>query len=179
MQCRQRSKTYGGANEYEYHFELFCCARSWGPCMLLIRDTPGSKIWYIHVLSTCGVILSTDDLCTRLKVFTVRWSISSYRSLHGRSWHRPSHTLYTMASLSTRIVIRATNRELDIPTGLFINNEFVPSADSPNDLIQYDPSHLPDNDRNLFEPCSLVNPATEETICSVAAGKFHCSHLLH
>ncbi|KAG1907295.1 aldehyde dehydrogenase domain-containing protein [Suillus fuscotomentosus] len=57
-----------------------------------------------------------------------------------------------MASLSTRIVIRATNRELDIPTGLFINNEFVPSADSPNDLIH------------------LVNPATEETICSVAAG---------
>lgn len=57
-----------------------------------------------------------------------------------------------MASLLTRIVIRATNRELDIPTGLFINNEFVPSADSPNDLIH------------------LVNPATEETICSVAAG---------
>ncbi|KAG1806904.1 aldehyde dehydrogenase domain-containing protein [Suillus plorans] len=57
-----------------------------------------------------------------------------------------------MASLSTRIVIRATNRELDIPTGLFINNEFVPSADSPNDLIH------------------LVNPATEETICTVAAG---------
>ncbi|KAG2152144.1 aldehyde dehydrogenase domain-containing protein [Suillus cothurnatus] len=57
-----------------------------------------------------------------------------------------------MASLSTRIVIRATNRELEIPTGLFINNEFVPSADSPNDLIH------------------LVNPATEEPICSVVAG---------
>lgn len=57
-----------------------------------------------------------------------------------------------MASLSARIVIRAANRELEIPTGLFINNEFVPSADSPNDLIH------------------LVNPATEEAICSVTAG---------
>ncbi|KAG2077513.1 aldehyde dehydrogenase [Suillus decipiens] len=57
-----------------------------------------------------------------------------------------------MASLTARIVIRATNRQLEIPTGLFINNEFVPSADSPNNLIH------------------LVNPATEETICSVAAG---------
>jgi hypothetical protein len=61
-----------------------------------------------------------------------------------------------MASLSTRIVIRATNRELEIPTGLFINNEFVPSADSPNDLIQYDHSHLSsDKDCDLFERAQL------------------------
>jgi aldehyde dehydrogenase (NAD+) len=43
-----------------------------------------------------------------------------------------------MASLSARIFIRATNRELEIPTGLFIDNEFVPSAASANELIQYD-----------------------------------------
>jgi aldehyde dehydrogenase (NAD+) len=81
-----------------------------------------------------------------------------------------------MASLSARIVIRAANRELEIPTGLFINNEFVPSADSPNDLIQYDLSHLFDKDHDLFER-SLVNPATEEAICSVIAGKSHQSRL--
>ncbi|KAG1753943.1 aldehyde dehydrogenase domain-containing protein [Suillus paluster] len=57
-----------------------------------------------------------------------------------------------MASLSARIVVHAANRELEIPTGLFINNEFVPSADSPNELIY------------------AVNPATEETLCSVVAG---------
>lgn len=45
-----------------------------------------------------------------------------------------------MTSLSARIFIRATNRELEIPTGLFINNEFVPSVDSANEPIQYDHS---------------------------------------
>ncbi|OJA16986.1 hypothetical protein AZE42_00575 [Rhizopogon vesiculosus] len=57
-----------------------------------------------------------------------------------------------MASLSARIVIRATNRELEIPTGLFIDNQFVPSVDSAS------------------EPIQAVNPSTEEPICSVVAG---------
>jgi aldehyde dehydrogenase (NAD+) len=78
-----------------------------------------------------------------------------------------------MASLSARIFIRATNRELEIPTGLFIDNEFVPSAASANEFIQYDIS-LPfaDKDCNPIEPCSAVNPATEETICTVVAGNY-------
>jgi len=50
-----------------------------------------------------------------------------------------------------KIVIPATQREVEIPTGLFINNEFVASADS-NELIH------------------AVNPATEQVICSVVAG---------
>lgn len=36
---------------------------------------------------------------------------------------------------TVKIVIPATKREVEIPTGLFINNEFVASADS-NELIQ-------------------------------------------
>lgn len=53
--------------------------------------------------------------------------------------------------LTTHITIPATGRELDIPTGLFINNEFVTSVD-------------------LDESIHVVNPATEETICSVVGG---------
>ncbi|KIK99245.1 hypothetical protein PAXRUDRAFT_822937 [Paxillus rubicundulus Ve08.2h10] len=52
---------------------------------------------------------------------------------------------------TAKILIPATRREIEIPTGLFINNEFVPSADS-NELIH------------------AINPATEEVICSVVAG---------
>ncbi|KAH0840028.1 aldehyde dehydrogenase domain-containing protein [Lanmaoa asiatica] len=52
---------------------------------------------------------------------------------------------------TVKIVIPTTQREIEIPTGLFINNEFVSSADS-NELIQ------------------AINPATEEVICSVVAG---------
>ncbi|KAI9574578.1 aldehyde dehydrogenase domain-containing protein [Boletus coccyginus] len=52
---------------------------------------------------------------------------------------------------TVKIVIPATKREVEIPTGLFINNEFVTSADS-NELIH------------------AINPATEEVICSVVAG---------
>ncbi|KAH7916194.1 aldehyde dehydrogenase domain-containing protein [Hygrophoropsis aurantiaca] len=54
-------------------------------------------------------------------------------------------------SLSARITIPATKRVVEIPTGLFINNEFVPSADS-------------------SEVIDAINPATEEKICSVVAG---------
>ncbi|GLB33715.1 putative aldehyde dehydrogenase family protein [Lyophyllum shimeji] len=48
------------------------------------------------------------------------------------------------------INISAINKQITVPTGLFINNEFVPSVDS-DELIH------------------AVNPATEEVICSVVA----------
>ncbi|OSC96717.1 NAD-aldehyde dehydrogenase [Trametes coccinea BRFM310] len=49
------------------------------------------------------------------------------------------------------ISIAATGRKITVPTGLFINNEFVPSVDSK-------------------ETIQCINPATEEVICSVVAG---------
>ncbi|KAI8968674.1 NAD-aldehyde dehydrogenase [Trametes punicea] len=49
------------------------------------------------------------------------------------------------------ITIAATGREVTVPTGLFINNRFVPSVDSK-------------------ETIQCINPATEEVICSVVAG---------
>ncbi|EPQ59281.1 NAD-aldehyde dehydrogenase [Gloeophyllum trabeum ATCC 11539] len=49
-----------------------------------------------------------------------------------------------------QVTIPATGRKITVPTGLFINNEFVPSVDS-KDTIE------------------TVNPATELVICSVAA----------
>jgi aldehyde dehydrogenase (NAD+) len=52
---------------------------------------------------------------------------------------------------TAKVVIPAAQREVEIPTGLFINNEFVPSTDS-NELLH------------------TINPATEEVICSVVAG---------
>ncbi|KZT13160.1 NAD-aldehyde dehydrogenase [Laetiporus sulphureus 93-53] len=44
-----------------------------------------------------------------------------------------------------------TGKKLTVPTGLFINNEFVPSVDSK-------------------ETIECINPATEEVICSIVAG---------
>ena len=38
-------------------------------------------------------------------------------------------------ALTVKIVVPTTQREIEVPTGLFINNEFVPSADS-NELIR-------------------------------------------
>ncbi|KAI6119426.1 aldehyde dehydrogenase domain-containing protein [Pisolithus croceorrhizus] len=49
---------------------------------------------------------------------------------------------------TARIIIPATGRVVEIPTGLFINNEFVSSVDSE-------------------ERIQVINPATEEPICSV------------
>lgn len=40
-------------------------------------------------------------------------------------------------ALPVKIVIPTTQRKIEVPTGLFINNEFVPSVDS-NELLQYD-----------------------------------------
>ncbi|KAH8106050.1 NAD-aldehyde dehydrogenase [Cristinia sonorae] len=55
-----------------------------------------------------------------------------------------------MAS-SVEVTVTATGRKIQVPTGLFINNEFVPSADSK-------------------ETIECIDPATESTICSVVAG---------
>ncbi|KAF8627237.1 hypothetical protein AX15_004472 [Amanita polypyramis BW_CC] len=46
--------------------------------------------------------------------------------------------------------VPARNKQINVSTGLFINNEFVPSCDSQ-------------------ERISVINPATEETICTVAS----------
>ncbi|KAF9263495.1 NAD-aldehyde dehydrogenase [Marasmius fiardii PR-910] len=50
----------------------------------------------------------------------------------------------------TLVKFPSLNKEISVPTGLFINNEFVPSVDSKDTI-----------------PC--YNPATEELICEVAA----------
>ncbi|KAH9846702.1 NAD-aldehyde dehydrogenase [Lenzites betulinus] len=49
------------------------------------------------------------------------------------------------------VTVAATGRKITIPTGLFINNEFVPSVDS-------------------SEKIECINPSTEEVICSIVAG---------
>jgi len=77
--------------------------------------------------------LSYLGISFALEVFTQSYSVES-------SFNQSSHTLSTMTSLSARILIRATNRALEIPTGLFIDNEFVPSVDSASEPIQYDHS---------------------------------------
>ncbi|KAF9058079.1 aldehyde dehydrogenase domain-containing protein [Panaeolus papilionaceus] len=56
----------------------------------------------------------------------------------------------SIMSLSAQVNIARLNKTVTVPTGLFINNEFVPSVDS-QELIH------------------AINPATEETICSVVA----------
>ncbi|TBU50473.1 NAD-aldehyde dehydrogenase [Dichomitus squalens] len=69
--------------------------------------------------------------------------------------HSPTTTFarrlqHTMAKPVT-LTIPATGKQITVPTGLFINNEFVPSVDS-------------------TETIQCINPATEEVICSVVAG---------
>ena len=46
-----------------------------------------------------------------------------------------AHRLHTMAQPVT-LTIPATGRKIAVPTGLFINNEFVPSVDS-GETIQF------------------------------------------
>lgn len=52
-----------------------------------------------------------------------------------------------MANIAT-LTLPSSNKQIKVPTGLFINNEFVPSVDSKETI-----------------PC--FNPATEEVICEV------------
>jgi aldehyde dehydrogenase (NAD+) len=54
-----------------------------------------------------------------------------------------------MANVSTTIKL-PSGKSLTVPTGLFINNQFVPAVDG--------------------STLETINPATEEVICSVSAG---------
>jgi len=73
-------------------------------------------------------------------------------------------------ALTATISIPRLNKDITVSTGLFINNEFVPSVDS-QELIQsvFVASQRLDKfiDQYLF---SAINPATEELICPVVAG---------
>ncbi|KAI9001137.1 NAD-aldehyde dehydrogenase [Trametes punicea] len=73
-----------------------------------------------------------------------RWSTALYHRHYLHS--SPAHH-----GPANDITIAATGREVTVPTGLFINNRFVPSVDSK-------------------ETIQCINPATEEVICSVVAG---------
>ncbi|KAI0676795.1 NAD-aldehyde dehydrogenase [Trametes maxima] len=61
-----------------------------------------------------------------------------------------SRLAHTMAQPVT-ITVAATGRKITVPTGLFIDNEFVPSVDSKATI-------------------DCINPSTEEVICSIVAG---------
>lgn len=64
----------------------------------------------------------------------LRWSRTCSQALKA---HSPTTKyLHTMAQ-STKISITALNKQITLPTGLFIDNEFVPSVDSTEELIQY------------------------------------------
>ncbi|KAI0921942.1 hypothetical protein AcV7_007937 [Taiwanofungus camphoratus] len=62
-----------------------------------------------------------------------------------------SHRHLASMAQPTEITVAATGRKIRVPTGLFINNEFVPSVDSK-------------------ETIECINPATEEIVCSIIAG---------
>ena len=72
-------------------------------------------------------------------------------------------------SLSAEITLPRLNKKITLPTGLFINNEFVPSVDS-KELIQSVLSLS--KDKHSETNSSAINPATEELICSVVAGRY-------
>ena len=81
----------------------------------------------------------------------------------------------TMA-LTATISIPRLNKDIAISTGLFINNEFVPSVDS-QELIQ-SVFILPKDKFVDRYSLSAINPATEELICSVVAGIYNPSFWL-
>ncbi|KAF7792131.1 hypothetical protein EIP86_003161 [Pleurotus ostreatoroseus] len=56
-----------------------------------------------------------------------------------------------MVASYAELTVPKTGKKIKVPTGLFINNQFEPSVDSK-------------------ETIDLVNPATEEPLCSVVAG---------
>lgn len=68
-----------------------------------------------------------------------------------------------------KIEIPATGRIIELPTGLFINNEFVPSVDSCETLRCVISRVIKQSMMGLI-PHSPINPATEQEICQIVAG---------
>ena len=85
-----------------------------------------------------------------------------------------------------QIPVPKSDRKITVPTGLFINNEFVPSVDSQETIkYVYNRCYLrAQNDRRVALGVAIlqlriltrltrrrsINPATEELICEVVAG---------
>jgi aldehyde dehydrogenase (NAD+) len=70
---------------------------------------------------------------------------------------------------SVKITIPSSGKKISVPTGLFINNEFVPSVDS-QELIESVDLAIRFRFCILILLDSAINPATEEVICQVVAG---------
>jgi hypothetical protein len=65
--------------------------------------------------------------------------------------------------------IPKSNSKIPVQTGLFINNEFVPSVDN-LDPIRSTPDLLYSTHSDFTH--RVYNPSTEEVICTVTAGDF-------
>jgi aldehyde dehydrogenase (NAD+) len=70
---------------------------------------------------------------------------------------------------TTTITIATTNKQISVPTGLFINNEFVPSVEGSPEKILY-VSHSILLRCHVQAKFRAINPSTEEVICSVVSG---------
>jgi aldehyde dehydrogenase (NAD+) len=83
-----------------------------------------------------------------------------------------SHHTFTCARMAhtAALTISALNKQITVHTGLFINNEFVPSVDS-SQKITYDLMYRI-SPEPLIAKHRALNPATEDVICSVDSGKF-------
>ncbi|ELU41784.1 NAD-aldehyde dehydrogenase [Rhizoctonia solani AG-1 IA] len=89
----------------------------------------------------------------RRRTYTVLFR-RPYSLLHNLAPNRVNFSTMANSPLSVEVSL-PSGKKLTIPTGLFINNEFVPSVTG--------------------DTIVTVNPSTEETICTVQAGKRSCS----
>ena len=69
---------------------------------------------------------------------------------------------------TVNVQIPSLNKQITVPTGLFIDNEFVPSFDS-SEMITY-ARVLCCKVTFIDAEFRAINPATEEIICSVVSG---------
>lgn len=131
-------------------------------------------------ISTLGRLPLRTGLARRQSCYpTLRLFASPSLSLPFTSTSIRSYNLHSIPPTSTamaataQIAVPGTTTTLTVHTGLFINNQFVPSVDS-KDTIEYICART-----SISHPCltnynstRCINPATEEPICSVVAGGY-------
>lgn len=68
-------------------------------------------------------------------ILSSRWAIASRSSASTSAVFPPSTTTHAMANAVEIAISTATGKKLTVPTGLFINNEFVRSVDSEERIV--------------------------------------------
>lgn len=99
-------------------------------CFILVIPFAHNEASFSAFHTPVGRSSESCTSCFTVPLISLSLRGTPYALLHPRVYYLSSISRDMAGAQAVEITVQATGRKIKIPTGLFINNEFVPSVDS-------------------------------------------------